>query len=91
MLFANDDIVCVNDYAGNATFSSYEMDTLSVDLNGIMLVDFNFDENNSETIIHVKLMAWCKKFKQHKPFKKQFFHDTGKTFLHINIKLKNIS
>ena len=45
------------------------MGVLSVDLNDIKLDDVNFDEYDSEAIIHVKLMAWCNRLKQCKPFK----------------------
>ena len=42
------------------------MGILSVDLNNINLDDGKFDEDDSETIIHVRLMAWCNRFKQRK-------------------------
>ena len=34
------------------------MGILSVDLNNINLDDVNFDEDDPETITHVRLMAW---------------------------------
>ena len=37
---------------------------LSVDLNNINLDDDNFDEDDPEIIIHVRLMAWGNKFKE---------------------------
>ena len=43
---------------------------ISVDLNNINLDDANFYEDDPEIIIHVRLMAWCKKFKQCKTCKK---------------------
>ena len=45
-------IVFVNEDSDKVTFSSDNMCILSVDLNKI-----NFDENDPETIIHVKIMA----------------------------------
>ena len=42
------------------------MGILSVDLNNINLDDGKFDEDDSETIIHVRLMGWCNRFKQRK-------------------------
>ena len=42
------------------------MGILSVDLNNINLDDGNFDEDDSETITHVRFMAWCNRFKQRK-------------------------
>ena len=45
------------------------MGILSVDLNNINLNDANFDDNDPETIVHVRLLAWCNQLKQHKAFK----------------------
>ena len=39
------------------------MGTLSVDLTKINLDDDNFNEDDPETIIHVRLMAWNNRFK----------------------------
>ena len=39
------------------------MDILSVDLNNIKL-EGDPNEDDPETIIHVRLMVWCNKFKQ---------------------------
>ena len=47
------------------------MDILSIDLNNINLDDVNFDRDDLETIIHVRLMAWHNRLKQHKAFKKE--------------------
>lgn len=32
-------------------------------LNDISLNDINFDDDDLETIIHIRLMTWCNKFK----------------------------
>ena len=42
------------------------MGILSVNLNKINLGDVNFDEDDPETIIHVRLMARCNRLKQGK-------------------------
>ena len=47
------------------------MDILSVDLNNINLDDVNFDEDDRETIINVRLLAWRNKFKQDKASNKE--------------------
>ena len=39
------------------------MGILSVDLNNINLDDVSFDEDDPKNIIHVRLMAWCNRFK----------------------------
>ena len=52
-------------------FFSDEMDSLSIDINNINLGDVNFDEDDPETIIHVRLMAWCNRYKKRKVCKKE--------------------
>ena len=50
------------------------MGVLSVDLDKINLDNVNFDEDDPETIRHVRyvrLIAWHNIFKQCKPFKKE--------------------
>ena len=69
-LFADDDIPFFDKGLRNVTFSSDEMCTLSVDLNNINLHDVNFDKGETETIIHVRHMAWRNRIKQRKIFKK---------------------
>ena len=56
--------------SGNVRFSNNKMGILTVDPNNINIDDINFDENDPETIIHVRLLAWCNKFEKHKAFKK---------------------
>ena len=43
---------------------------VSVDLNSINFDDVNFDEEDTESVIHVKLMVWRNMFKQSKALKK---------------------
>ena len=43
---------------------------LSVGFCNINLDDVNFDEDDPETIIHVRRMGWRNRFKQRKAFKK---------------------
>ena len=51
-------ILFLNEHSGNVTFSIDEMGILSVDLT----LSVNFDEDDPETIIHVRLLAWCNRF-----------------------------
>ena len=69
-VFSNNDIVFVKENFVNVRFSSDKMDVLSVDLNDVNLDNVIFDEDDLETIIHVRLMSWCNGFKQQKVFKK---------------------
>ena len=77
--FSNHDVVFVNEYSGNVIFSSDEMSILSVDLDRIILDDVNFDEDDPETIFHVRLMTWLNRFKQRRAFKKDKSKKTKKT------------
>ena len=47
----------------------------TIDFNNINNDDDNFDENDPETIIHVRLMAWCNRYKQQKTYKKEISKD----------------
>ena len=77
-LFFSDDIFFHYLDSNNITFLTDNMGFDTTDLNNINLDDDddddddddNFDEDDSETINHVRLMTWHKKFKQHKTCKK---------------------
>ena len=57
--------VCSN----NITFLSNDMGFNTVDLNNINFDD-HFDDEDWETINHVRLMAWSDRFQQRKVYKK---------------------
>ena len=61
----------INEDSGNFIFSSDEMGFLCVDLNNINLDNVNFYEDCPETIIHVRLLAWCNIFQLCKTFQKE--------------------
>ena len=69
-LFSNDYMIFVNEGSNYFAFFSNEMDILSVDLNNINFNDVKFDENDPETIIHVRHIAWRNRYKQRKSCKK---------------------
>ena len=68
--FPNNDIILINEHSNNVTFFGGEMGILSVDLDKINLGDINFDEDDPKTVIHVRVMAWHYRYKQHKSCKK---------------------
>ena len=68
--FANDDIIFIIEDFNNVTVFVYEIDIFSVNFNNINLDDVNFAEDDSETNIYVKLIAWSDRFQQQKSFKK---------------------
>ena len=70
-LYANDNILNFNEDFGDAVFFCNEMGILSKDLNNINLDDTNYDEDNPETIIDIRLLAWHIKFEKCKAPKKE--------------------
>ena len=67
----NDGIIFVNGDSDNVTIFSDDMGLVNVYLNNVSLEDVNFDNDDPETIIHVKFMVWCNRYKQHKTCKKE--------------------
>ena len=59
-----------NENPGNILFSSNEMGILNIDLNNIN-VDNNFDEDDPDTIILIRLLAWYIKFDKRKALTKE--------------------
>ena len=55
--------------SGHVTFCCKEMSILSVNLSNINL-DNNFDEDDSDTIILIRYLAWNTKFKKRKMLKR---------------------
>ena len=56
-----DDIHFYDKDSGNVTFLCNEMGILCADLSNINLDDTNYDEDDFETIIHIRLSAWHNK------------------------------
>ena len=71
-LFANDDVIFINEGSNNVKFFGGEIGILSVDLDKTNLNDVSIDEDNPETISHVSLLAWRNKFEKHKALKKRY-------------------
>ena len=71
-LLANDDILFFNEDFNKVIFFANQMDILAVDLDKTNLdVDNNFDEDDPDTIVYVRLLAWHNKFEKRKPFRKR--------------------
>ena len=69
-VFSNDDIDLDDKHSDIVTFFIDDMDHNTIDLNNINLDDDNFDHDDPETIIHVRTMIWCYRYKQHMTCKK---------------------
>ena len=68
--FSNDDIDLRDIDSGIVTFLSVEIGVITTDFNNINLDDDNFNEDDLETIIHVRLMAWSNRYNQERQVKK---------------------
>ena len=69
-IYADGNIICFNEYSGDVIFSCNEMGIFRIDLNNINLDNSNYDEEEPETIIHVRLLAWHIKFEKRKVIEK---------------------
>ena len=71
-LHAKDDILFYNDHFDQVTFITNQRHILAVDPDKINLDNYsNFDEDDPDTIIHVRLLAWSSKFGKRKTLKKR--------------------
>ena len=72
VLHTNDDILFYNEDFDKVTFIANQRHILAVDLDKINLdSDNKFDEDDPDTIIPVRLLAWHSKIKKHKALKKK--------------------
>ena len=69
-MYADKNILYINEDSGNVAFSCNGMGILNIGLNNINLDYANYDEDNSDTIILVRLLAWHIKFENAKQLKK---------------------
>ena len=70
VVFSNDDKDLDYIDPDIVTFVSDDMGIKIISLNVINLDDNNFNEDGREIVIHVKLIAWCIKYRQRKASKK---------------------
>ena len=68
-LYADENILYFNEYSGYVAFSCNEIGFLNIEINNINL-DNNFDEDDSDTITLIRLLAWHIKFEKRKALKK---------------------
>ena len=69
VLQVDENILYFNEDSGNIVFSCNKMGVLNIDLNNINL-DNNFDEDDPDTIIRIRLLVWHIKFEKRKALKK---------------------
>ena len=63
-MYADDNILYFNEDSGNAVFSCNDLNNINPD-------DTNYNEDNPETIIHIRLLAWHIKFEKRKALKEE--------------------
>ena len=67
-LYADEIMLYFNEDSGDAVFNYNEMSIVNIDLNNTNL-DGNFDEEDPNTVILIRLVAWHTKFEKHKELK----------------------
>ena len=70
-LHADENVLYFNEDSGNVVFICNGMGILNIDLNNINLCNINYNEDDPDTIIHVKPLAWHIKFEKRKAHKKE--------------------
>ena len=69
-MYADENLVYFNEDSGNVVFSCNEIRILNADLTNNNL-DNNFDEDDPDTIIHIRLLTWHFKFEKRKALNSQ--------------------
>ena len=69
-MYADDGLLFLDEDFGDVTFCCDELGILSGNVNNINL-DNNFDEDDPDTIILIRLLAWHSKFEKRKALKKK--------------------
>ena len=70
-LYSDENILYFNEYCSNSVFDCNGMGILNIDLNNINLYDTNYEEDDPDTIILIRLLAWHIKFEKRKELKKK--------------------
>ena len=68
-LYADENIIYFNENSGNVLFNCNGMGIVNIELNNIN-PDNNFDEDDPDNIILIRLLAWHIKFEKRKGLKK---------------------
>ena len=70
-LYGDENKLYFDEDFANAIFNCNEMSILNIDFISINLDDNNFDEDDPDTIIHVRLLDWHIKFEKRKALKNE--------------------
>ena len=69
-MYADENILYFHEDSSNVVFPCNEMVILNIDLNNIHC-DKNFDEDDPDPIVFMRLLAWHIKFEKPKPLTKR--------------------
>ena len=81
--YTDENILYFNEGPGDAIFNSNGRVILNIDLNNINL-DNNFDEDDNDTIILIRLLAWHIKFEKRKELEKELSEELMPLAWHPN-------
>ena len=70
-MYVDENILYFNEESDNVIFNCNGMGIRSIYLNNINLDDINYEEDDPETIIHIRILAWHIKFENGKQLKKR--------------------
>ena len=70
-LYGDDSVLYFNEESGDVASYYNEMSTCSIDFNNINLGDTNSDQDDTENIIHIRILAWHVKFEKGKALKQE--------------------
>ena len=70
-MYVDENILYFNEESDNVIFNCNGMGIRSIYLNNINLDDTNYEEDDPETIIHIRILAWHIKFEKGKQLKKR--------------------
>ena len=74
---AHENILFFSEDSSNVVFICNGMSVLNIDLNNINLDDTNYDEDDPDTIILIRLLAWHSKFKKRKNLQKMISEENA--------------
>ena len=83
-LYADENILYFNEDSGNVVFICNEMGALNIYPNNITHDDANYDEDDPDTIIHVRLFTWHIKFEKRKALTKELNEELMPVAWHFN-------
>ena len=70
-LYVDENILYFNEKSDNVIFNCNGMGICSIYFNNINLDDINYGEDDPQTIIHIRVLAWHIKFEKGKQLKKK--------------------